>query len=143
MQVRLIADGNRLGGHRYRGLMHLITTVLREEGPRGIYRGVFPTVAKLTFNIACRFALYDRIVLSLEDLLQPAAPSAGVAIETSIGTTTTMLSSVVSLTAGGLAGAITVVANHPIDVSSPFLRTTACSLLHLYLIVFSAVFINR
>ena len=120
LQVRLIADGNRPGGPQFRGLVHLTQEVLLTEGARGLFRGFGPTVAKISSNIAARFLLYDRLVTGLEArlLLPPTPPRPGDgAVEAS-----PWLRDVLSLTAGGLAGAITVVANQPIDVVKSHLQ---------------------
>ena len=123
LQVRLIADGNRPGGPQFRGLVHLTQEVLLTEGARGLFRGFGPTVAKISSNIAARFLLYDRLVTGLEArlLLPPTPPRPGDgAVEAS-----PWLRDVLSLTAGGLAGAITVVANQPIDVVKSHLQVRA------------------
>jgi Mitochondrial carrier protein len=42
---RLVAE-DQLAGPRYRGLLHGLQTVLREEGPRGLWRGSAPAVQR-------------------------------------------------------------------------------------------------
>lgn len=121
LQVRLIADGNQPGGPHFRGLVHLTREVLLTEGVRGLFRGFGPTVAKISSNIAARFLLYDRLVTGLEARLLPPPPRPGEAAVDS----SPWLRDVVSLTAGGLAGAITVVANQPIDVVKSHLQARA------------------
>lgn len=104
LQVRLIADQNRPGGQLYTGIMQLTRHILKSEGPKGVYRGAVPTVLKIVFNISFRFVLYDMIV----DALNAASKAAATRPE--------WHNDVTSFVAGGMAGALTVLANQPIDV---------------------------
>jgi solute carrier family 25 (mitochondrial citrate transporter), member 1 len=113
-QVRLIADLNRPNGRQYRGLVHATSEILRSEGTSGLYRGAVPTVGKIIFNVAFRFVLYDHIVGVLDQWEKRSAVTgeqwrASAALSSWRADAT-------SLVAGGLAGAMTVLANHPIDV---------------------------
>lgn len=43
--------------YRYRGIFHALSTVLREEGPRALYRGWFPSVIGVVSTIFPKFLL--------------------------------------------------------------------------------------
>eukprot|EP00808_Paulinella_micropora_P007259 g12080.t1 len=60
IKVRFIDDSNR-AVPRYRGLIHGTMTILRDEGPRGVYQGVAATVMRQAANSAVRFSVYDRM----------------------------------------------------------------------------------
>ena len=44
---------------RYKGLIHGVGLIIKEEGIRGIYKGVVPTMLKQGGNQAVRFTVYD------------------------------------------------------------------------------------
>lgn len=67
------------------------------EGARGFYRAAGPTLLKITCNLSLRFLLYDTLTAE-------------------IARVTPLRDSALSLVAGGLAGALSVVVNHPVDV---------------------------
>ena len=46
---------------KYRGLVHGVTTIVREEGFRGIYQGLGPTMARQGMNQAVRFAVFNNL----------------------------------------------------------------------------------
>ena len=118
LQVRLVADQNRPGGPRYAGLAHAARTIWREEGPAGLYLGAGPTLLKITFNVAGRFLLYERLTVAFNRAWDRAVASSSpleVGGSGSSGGTSTARFNAVSMAAGGLAGALTVVANHPVD----------------------------
>jgi hypothetical protein len=54
---------------RYRGLIHGITTVVKEEGISGVYRGLLPTIAKQMGNQSIRFTVYTQIQAVCSSLL--------------------------------------------------------------------------
>ena len=116
LQVRLVAEQSRPEGPRFVGLLESVRVIWRDEGPRGLYLGAGPTLLKITFNIGGRFFLYDRISRYLNeswDVAEVRNNSSSNSTTTSWGDSAKF--NVVSMTAGGLAGAITVVANHPVD----------------------------
>ena len=124
LQVRLIADGG-LAAPRFRGPVHGARTIWREEGPRGLYRGAAPTLLKIAINISCRFLLYNELVAILEARWREAAAAAAAGgagaggggiggVLAATGESTRFAA--FSMLAGAVAGAITVVGNHPIDV---------------------------
>uniref|UniRef100_A0A2P2KGD9 Mitochondrial adenine nucleotide transporter ADNT1 n=1 Tax=Rhizophora mucronata TaxID=61149 RepID=A0A2P2KGD9_RHIMU len=51
--------------HQYRGIFHALSTVLREEGPRALYRGWLPSVIGVVPYVGLNFAVYE----SLKDWL--------------------------------------------------------------------------
>ena len=96
LQVRLVSD--RLSPDpRYTGMVDAVRQIWAREGARGFYRAAGPTLLKITCNLSLRFLLFD--ALSAE--LSRATPLRGSAL---------------SLVAGGLAGALSVAVNHPVDV---------------------------
>lgn len=77
---------------KYRGLVHGVVTISREEGLAGLYRGLGPTLLKQGSNQAVRFLVFEELKKRLGDhgLL-------------------------VNAMYGGLAGCASVLANNPID----------------------------
>merc|ERR1712029_1154755 len=57
---RLIADQRRKNP-TYRGLFHCATSILKEEGVTGLYRGVGPTIMKQGSNQAIRFFVMESL----------------------------------------------------------------------------------
>jgi len=64
IKTQLISDQNS-AKPKYRGLMHGVSCMIKENGIAGIYRGVVPTTLKQSCNQAVRFSVYTR----LKDLL--------------------------------------------------------------------------
>jgi len=60
LKVRLIAD-QRKKTPRYRGLFHCATSILKEEGVGGLYRGLGPTIMKQGSNQAIRFFVMESL----------------------------------------------------------------------------------
>jgi solute carrier family 25 citrate transporter 1 len=54
VKVKFIHD-QTLAEPRYRGLVHGVGVIVREEGIGGIYKGVVPTIAKQASNQAIRY----------------------------------------------------------------------------------------
>ena len=106
LSVRLCADG-ALAQPRFTSLPQAVALIAREEGAAGLYRGAGPTLLKCTIQIALRFALFSDLQLRLARAFDGAS------------------STFVTLSAGGLAGAATVVMNHPLD--SVKSRVQACA----------------
>jgi solute carrier family 25 citrate transporter 1 len=84
---------------KYRGLIHGTTTIIKEEGISGVYRGLGPVVARQGANSAVRFSSYSYF----KELFQryhgsPALPST------------------YTFAAGALAGIVTVYTTMPLDV---------------------------
>ena len=57
VRVRMQADAGPR--KRYRGLAHALISVARDEGLRGLYRGVTPTVVRAAVLTAAQLASYD------------------------------------------------------------------------------------
>jgi len=58
MKTVLVADTNS-AKPRFNGLAHGISTIVKEEGIAGIYKGVMPTIAKQMGNQSIRFTTYE------------------------------------------------------------------------------------
>ncbi|RKP24929.1 mitochondrial tricarboxylate transporter [Syncephalis pseudoplumigaleata] len=99
IKTKLIHDQNQ-PQPKYRGLIHGVTTIIRTEGPMGIYRGLFPVVARQGANQAVRFSVYS----SMKQWIQARQPAnQPVHWATTFGI-------------GMVAGTITVYATMPLDV---------------------------
>jgi len=88
-------DDRRQGTNRFHGPFHAITVILRQEGMRGIYQGILPTMCKHMSNTAIRWPLqfYFHAYLS-----------------------TFMWSVVASSVAGILSGWVSLLFTQPFDV---------------------------
>jgi solute carrier family 25 citrate transporter 1 len=96
VKIRMIQDRNR-PNPQYRGLSHAFTSILRSEGPLGLYAGLLPTVMKQGLNQATRFLVYNSIMQAYERR-HDSRP--------------TWLTTV----AGAIAGATSVYSTMPLDV---------------------------
>ncbi|KAF9813667.1 hypothetical protein IEO21_05438 [Rhodonia placenta] len=99
IKTKLIDDA-KSPNPRFRGLIHGTATIVREEGLRGVYRGLFPVVRKLGANSAVRFTTYTTLK---QFVLSNARP----------GQT---LSTGVTFGIGAIAGLVTVYTTMPLDV---------------------------
>ena len=89
------------GGVR-RGLLGGVRDIVASEGVSGLYRGVWPTVARQASNQAVRFSVYGMLTQWMRERRgaeegDPLRPSE-------------------TMAAGALAGTASVVANNPVDV---------------------------
>jgi len=84
---------------KYKGLVHGVTTIVREEGLGGVYKGLVPTMLKQGCNQAVRFYIFN----SLKTVVQGAD-------------TKRNLSYFESMAIGGAAGFVSVYATMPFDV---------------------------
>lgn len=98
VKTKMIHDQNS-ANPKYRGLVHGVSTMVKEEGLKGIYKGVTPTMLKQGCNQACRFTIYELA----KNLI-------------SGGDAKYKMKSYESMLAGGVAGAISVYATMPFDV---------------------------
>jgi len=110
LQVKLISDLNRDIPQYTRGMVHAISTIVKEEGLSGLYRGATPTILKIAFNISFRFLLYNELVAFFQKQFEENKRAKELAFSDSTRF------SISSMTAGSIAGAVTVLANQPIDV---------------------------
>ena len=58
MKVRYISDCFK-PKPEYRSLGHCVSDVVSKEGMSGLYKGLGPTVGKISSNLAIRFSLFD------------------------------------------------------------------------------------
>lgn len=97
VKTKLIHDQNS-AAPRYRGLVHGVSTMVREEGVGAVYKGLAPTMMKQGANQATRFTVFTNLKALLQDGdEQPLHPT-------------------VNFACGMVAGAISVYATMPFDV---------------------------
>ncbi|KAD6453563.1 hypothetical protein R6Q59_015413 [Mikania micrantha] len=89
---------------QYRGIAHAFTTVLREEGPRALYKGWLPSVIGVIPYVGLNFAVYE----SLKDYLVKTRPF-GLVEDTELSVTT-------KLACGAVAGTVGQTVAYPLDV---------------------------
>jgi len=99
IKTKLIDDAKR-PVPRYRGLIHGTTEIVKAEGLRGIYRGLFPVMMRQGANSAVRFTTYS----TLKQFCQGATRGGQ------------ELPAVVTFGIGGIAGLVTVYTTMPLDV---------------------------
>ena len=100
IKTRLIHDQNHPPEQRkYKGLVHGVSTIFKQEGIRGIYQGLGPTILKQGTNQATRFLVFTE----LKKLYTKGDPNASFPM-------------LVSALCGGIAGAVSVFVNNPLDV---------------------------
>eukprot|EP00966_Prymnesium_polylepis_P007794 179083-Prymnesium_polylepis.1 len=101
----MVHDQSPQGPKRYRNLLHATREIYSEFGlARGFLGGISPTVAKVALCNAIRFAGFGNIADRLRT--RPGRPGGAAA----------PLNPLETMTAGGLAGAISAVVSQPIDV---------------------------
>jgi len=103
MKVRLIHD-QLLPERKFKGFLHGVVTIVKEQGLSGTYKGLIPTVCRQSANQAIRFASFYK----LKEWMLGAGDR-----DFNRGT---VFGFCQSLTGGALAGAISVMATMPIDV---------------------------
>ncbi|PWA49627.1 Mitochondrial carrier domain-containing protein [Artemisia annua] len=91
-------------GTQYRGIAHALRTVLREEGPRALYKGWLPSVIGVVPYVGLNFAVYE----SLKDWLIKSRPF-GLVEDTE-------LSVITKLACGAAAGTVGQTVAYPLDV---------------------------
>ncbi|KAJ4823820.1 Mitochondrial adenine nucleotide transporter adnt1 [Turnera subulata] len=89
---------------QYRGIFHALTTVLKEEGPRALYKGWLPSVIGVIPYVGLNFAVYE----SLKDWLLVTKPL-GIVEDNELGVTT-------RLACGAAAGTVGQTVAYPLDV---------------------------
>ncbi|KAI3505283.1 hypothetical protein L1887_27325 [Cichorium endivia] len=89
---------------QYRGIAHALRTVLREEGPRALYKGWLPSVIGVVPYVGLNFAVYE----SLKDWLVKSR-AFGLAEDTELSVTT-------KLACGAAAGTVGQTVAYPLDV---------------------------
>ena len=61
VQTRLMAQEKSDGPAKYRGLLHALATIPREEGIRALYRGLLPRLLRIPPGQAIVWAVSDQI----------------------------------------------------------------------------------
>ena len=113
-RTKLIDDAKR-PNPQYRGLIHGTTSIIRQEGIAGIYRGLFPVVRTLFYskftivdvpqmmrqgaNSAVRFTTYSTLKQFVQGSARPGQP----------------LPSAITFGIGGIAGLVTVYTTMPLE----------------------------
>jgi len=98
LKVRLISD-QRKKNPQYRGLVHAASSIIRNEGLSGLYKGLTPTILKQGSNQAIRFSVMETLRKWYTGADQSkAVPKPVVAVF------------------GAMAGGCSVLGNTPIDV---------------------------
>ncbi|KAI3990508.1 hypothetical protein MKX01_022808 [Papaver californicum] len=92
--------------YQYRGMIHALSTVLREEGPRALYKGWLPSVIGVVPYVGLNFAVYE----SLKEWMIKAKPF-GLVAESD-----TELSVTTRLACGAAAGTVGQTVAYPLDV---------------------------
>ncbi|KAG8747260.1 hypothetical protein FRC10_001876 [Ceratobasidium sp. 414] len=105
-----LIDDSKLPQPRFRGLIHGTTCIVREEGIRGVYRGLFPVVQSRAFtmmrqgaNSAVRFTTYSTLKQFVQSNMRLHEEG-------------TSLPSSITFGVGAVAGLVTVYTTMPLDV---------------------------
>jgi len=99
IKVKFIHDWVISPVPKYKGFIHGVTMIVREQGFSGIYKGLIPTIAKQGTNQMIRFFVFGE----LEKLVKGDDQKRG-------------LTKFERFMCGGLAGSASVFGNTPIDV---------------------------
>ncbi|KAH9942852.1 mitochondrial tricarboxylate transporter [Amylocystis lapponica] len=99
IKTKLIDDGKN-PNPKYRGLIHGSAAIVREEGLRGLYSGLFPVIMRQGANSAVRFTTYTTLKQFVQGNARPGQT----------------LSSGVTFGIGAVAGLVTVYCTMPFDV---------------------------
>ncbi|KAF8637153.1 hypothetical protein AX17_003057 [Amanita inopinata Kibby_2008] len=99
IKTKLIDDAKR-PDPQYRGLIHGTTCIVRQEGLRGIYRGLFPVMMRQGANSAVRFTTYTTLKQFVQGASRPGQ----------------QLPSAITFGIGAIAGLVTVYTTMPLDV---------------------------
>ncbi|KAG5084507.1 hypothetical protein JHK84_054545 [Glycine max] len=101
---RITVQQTEKSPYQYRGMFHALSTVLREEGPRALYKGWLPSVIGVIPYVGLNFAVYE----SLKDWLVKSNPL-GLVQDSELSVTT-------RLACGAAAGTIGQTVAYPLDV---------------------------
>ncbi|TDL27018.1 mitochondrial tricarboxylate transporter [Rickenella mellea] len=99
IKTKLIDDAKR-PNPQYRGLVHGTISIVRKEGIRGIYRGLFPVVMRQGANSSVRFTTYTTLKQFVQGNARPGQT----------------IPSSVTFGIGAIAGLVTVYTTMPLDV---------------------------
>ena len=97
---------------RYRSVWHTLTTIVREEGARGLYRGYVPTVLGMIPYAGVAFYSYE--VLKSQMMNRFSHVATRLSLD---GSGTVVLTIPATLVCGGLAGIVAQTASYPLDVA--------------------------
>lgn len=84
---------------KYKGFFSGVRSIVAENGIRGVYKGIFPTILKQGSNQAIRFFVFD----SLKQMAKESHPDRDISV-------------LETFMIGAIAGTINVYANTPFDV---------------------------
>lgn len=98
VKVKFIND-QRSGNPKFKGFFHGVSCIIKEQGFRGVYQGLSPTIMKQGTNQAMRFYVME----TLKDWYRKGDPNAPVP-KPLVGAF------------GAIAGAVSVFGNTPLDV---------------------------
>ncbi|KAL2642183.1 hypothetical protein R1flu_009770 [Riccia fluitans] len=90
--------------HRYKGMVHAFRMIIKEEGPRAVYKGWLPSVIGVVPYVGLNFAVYE----TLKDWVVKD-PSFDTAAESELGVITKLL-------CGAAAGTVGQTVAYPLDV---------------------------
>ncbi|WVR06494.1 hypothetical protein IAU60_003525 [Kwoniella sp. DSM 27419] len=99
IKTKMIEDAKR-AVPKYKGFVHGVQTIVKEEGYRGIYRGVGPVMLRQGANSAVRFSSYSTLKQFAQGSAVPGSPMPGW----------------MTFGIGATAGVITVYCTMPFDV---------------------------
>ncbi|KAF8555185.1 mitochondrial tricarboxylate transporter, partial [Imleria badia] len=99
IKTKLIDDAKR-PNPQYRGLIHGTTSIVRQEGIAGIYRGLFPVMMRQGANSAVRFTTYTTLKQFVQSTARPGQ----------------QLPTGITFGIGAIAGLVTVYVTQPLDV---------------------------
>ena len=95
LKIKLIHD-RVMGTNKYKNLLHGISTIAKELGPSGLYRGCLPQVLKESSSHAIRFPVFSLVQRRAGKFVKRQVPRDFIAV--------------------GTAGLVSVALNNPIDV---------------------------
>ncbi|KAK7677136.1 hypothetical protein QCA50_019845 [Cerrena zonata] len=98
IKTKLIDDA-KSPNPKYRGLLHGTVSIVREEGIRGIYRGLFPVVMRQGANSAVRFTTYTTLKQFVQSTARPGQ----------------QLPNTITFGIGAIAGLVTVYTTMPLE----------------------------
>lgn len=107
IKTKLIDDGKRAVPKYPRGLIPGTAAIVKEEGIRGIYRGLFPVMLRQGANSAVRFGTYSTLKNFVSGSARPGQSLPGG----------------ITFGIGAVAGIVTVYATMPLDVIKTRMQT--------------------
>lgn len=95
---------------KYSGVGGAFSAVVKEQGVKGLFQGIFPTLIAMFPYVGVEFMIYETSKIQVEKILRKMH------IETEGNDLTFVLPAVLSLGLGAFAGATAQTAAHPLDV---------------------------